>query len=405
MKSINYLFAGIKGLLLVSCLAISAFHVSASHIVGTDLYYKHINLDTYRVTVVLYGDCGPASAGAFAGLPTSAPRVCIYDGSVSIGSVILSPDTGSNVEITPLCPGDTSQCTNPSSIVPGVKRFRYSALYVLPHTSATWRFVYQGYNGASGSAGRAAAITNISMAGSSMIELESKLDNTVFNNSSANLTVSQQTFFCNLQHDEYNPGIVDPNGDSVVVSLIAVKNGSASTGCALSGSAPTYTGSAWTGMPISATKPLQVLVDSFSIDSSSGKLVFHPNALQRAVVLYDIREYRSGVLVGTSQREMTVLVLDCTTTFPCMLTSSLETSINKINKPEIYPNPVNDLFTIRTYGQFNTVEITNTLGQTQVHSSIIEDDILLNINNLSSGIYYITLRGEGGISVHKLMKN
>ncbi len=405
MKLKSYLLAGVQSTFLTFCLSILGFNAAASHIVGTDLYYKHINLDTYRVTVVLYGDCGPASAGAFAGLPTSAPRVCIYDGSMSIGSVVLSPDTGSNVEITPLCPGDTSQCTNPSSIVPGVKRFRYSALYVLPHTSATWRFVYQGNNGASGTSGRAGAITNVSMAGATMIELEATLDNTSSNNSSVNLTVSQQTFFCNLQHDEYNPGIVDPDGDSVVVSLIAVKNGSASTGCALSGSAPTYTGSAWTGMPISATKPLQVLVDSFSIDSSSGKLLFHPNALQRAVVLYDIWEYRSGVLVGTSQREMTVLVLDCTTTFPCMLTSSLETSINKINKPEIYPNPVNDLITIKTYGQYNTVEITNTLGQTQVHKSIIENDILLNINNLNSGIYYITLRGDGGVSVHKLMKN
>ncbi len=404
MKLKSYLLTGVQSTFLTFCLSILGFNATASHIVGTDLYYKHINLDTYRVTVVLYGDCGPASAGAFAGLPTSAPRVCIYDGSVSIGSVVLSPDTGSNVEITPLCPGDTSQCTNPSSIVPGVKRFRYSALYVLPHTSATWRFVYQGNNGGSGSAGRAAAITNISMAGSSMIELESKLDNTVFNNSSANLTVSQQTFFCNLQHDEYNPGIVDPDGDSVVVSLVAVKNGSASTGCAVSGGAPTYTGSAWTGMPISATKPLQVLVDSFSIDSSSGKLVFHPNALQRAVILYNMSEYRSGVLVGTSQREMTVLVLDCTTTFPCMLTSSLETSVDNIKTADIYPNPANDLLTIKTYGQYNTIEITNTFGQTQVHKSINENDILLNINNLSSGIYYITLRGEGGISVHKLMK-
>ncbi len=404
MKSKNYPIAGMQRMLLTLCLSILGFNATASHIVGTDLYYKHINLDTYKVTVVLYGDCGPASAGAFAGLPTSAPRVCVYDGSVSIGSVALSPDTGSNVEITPLCPGDTSQCTNPSSTIPGVKKFRYSALYVLPHTSATWRFVYQGYNGASGSAGRAAAITNISMAGASMIELESKLDNTIFNNSSANLTVSQQTFFCNLQHDEYNPGIIDPDGDSVVVSLIAVKNGSASTGCASSGGAPTYTGSAWAGTPISATKPLQVLVDSFAIDSSSGKLIFHPNALQRAVILYNMSEYRSGVLVGTSQREMTVLVLDCTTTFPCMLTSSLKTPMDKIGKFDIYPNPANDLLTIKNIGHFSSVEITNTLGQIQIKQSNISSGMILNISNLNSGIYYVTLRGESGISVSKFVK-
>ncbi len=43
----------------------------ASHIVGTDLYYTHISGNTYKVTIVLNGDCRPLSAGDFSTLPTS----------------------------------------------------------------------------------------------------------------------------------------------------------------------------------------------------------------------------------------------------------------------------------------------------------------------------------------------
>lgn len=405
MRLKNYPLHGLRCLLTVAIAALLHTGAYASHLVGTDLYYKHINLDTYKVFVVLYGDCGPMSAGAFATLPTSAPAVCVYDGSTLVSSINLAIDTGSGVEITPLCPGDTSQCTNPSSTIPGVKRYRYSAVYVVPHTSAVWRFVYKGYNSVSGaSAGRAAAITNITTAGSTVIELEDTLNNTVYNNSSAYLTVAQQTFFCNTQHDEYDPGVTDPDGDSVVISLVSVKNGSGSTGCGASGTAPTYTGSAWSGMPISAVEPLQVLTDSFKIDSSTGKLIFHPSAFQRAVLVYNLREYRSGAFIASSQREMTVLVLDCVAAFPCLLTGTTATKIIENEKIEIYPNPANDQLSIRTTGQFNTVIITNTLGQVLIQQQLLSSKNELNISLLPSGVYYVTLKGEKGSSVRKFVK-
>lgn len=58
MKLKSYLLTGVQSAFLTFCLSVLGFNATASHIVGTDLYYKHINLDTYRVTVVLYGDCG-----------------------------------------------------------------------------------------------------------------------------------------------------------------------------------------------------------------------------------------------------------------------------------------------------------------------------------------------------------
>ena len=398
----NYLRAGVISLLsFFACAPLAR----ASHIVGADLYYTHVSGNTYKITVVLYGDCGPASAGAFSALPSATPSVCVYDGTSMMATVMLTPDvSGSNIEITPLCPGDTSQCTNPSSIVPGVKKFKYDGNYTLPHTSSLWRFVYQGYNAASGSAGRAAAITNIASAGATMIQLIDTLNNTTYNNSSPALTVSQQTFFCNAQHDNYTPGIVDPEGDSVVVSLVSAINGSGSASCSSSGSTVTYAGSAWPGTPVSAVKPLHVLADSFSIDSSTGKLVFHPNTLQRAVLVYNIREYRSGTLVGSSQREMTVHVLDCTSTFPCMLTATTSNRVPANNSFEVYPNPANDILHINTLINNGSLSITNEMGQTLMQSTVISRDTKLDISFLPPGVYNITVISSYDFKVHKFIK-
>lgn len=398
----NYLRAGVISLLsFFACAPLAR----ASHIVGADLYYTHVSGNTYKITVVLYGDCGPASAGAFSALPSATPSVCVYDGTSMMATVMLTPDvSGSNIEITPLCPGDTSQCTNPSSIVPGVKKFKYDGNYTLPYTSSLWRFVYQGYNAASGSAGRAAAITNIPSAGATMIQLIDTLNNTTYNNSSPALTVSQQTFFCNAQHDNYTPGIVDPEGDSVVVSLVSAINGSGSSGCSSSGGSVSYTGSAWPGTPVSAIEPLQVLTDSFSVDNSSGKLLFHPNALQRAVVVYNIREFRAGTLVGTSQREMTVLVLDCASTFPCMLTAATGNGYIPENKTGVYPNPANDILHINTHTASGVLSVANAMGQVLLSSYVISQNSTLDVSKLPPGVYCITVAGPDTTEFHKFVK-
>ena len=106
----------------------SGMNSFATHIVGTDMYYTHISGNTYEITLVAYGDCGPASAGSFATFPFASPSVCIYNGATSVGSVSLliqAPTTGT--ELPHVCPLDSSQCLNPASLIPGVKKFIYKA--------------------------------------------------------------------------------------------------------------------------------------------------------------------------------------------------------------------------------------------------------------------------------------
>ncbi|MES2702102.1 MAG: Ig-like domain-containing protein [Bacteroidota bacterium] len=288
---------------------------SASHIVGADMFYTWVSGNTYKITVVLYGDCGPASSGAFASLPTGAPKICIYDGNTNITSINLAiqpPSAG--LEITPVCPAEiySTQCTNTSFALPGIKKFVYSANYTLPHTSAVWRFVFTGYYGGT-YAGRAAAITNIT-AGTTM-QLIDTLNNTFANNSSPIMTVIPTPFYCVNQSNTYNPGAIDGDGDNLLFTLTSGTGGSGTTSCVVGGNV-TYIGTAWPGQPITASTPIQCAAGSFSMDALTGQLSFFPNVLQRALVVYNIREFRGGVLIGTCQREMTFYVRTCTDLAP-----------------------------------------------------------------------------------------
>ena len=301
-------------LLIFSLLFFFSNSTFASHIVGLDLSYSWVSGNTYKITLVAYGDCGSAAlTDAFSSLPSASPAICIFDGNTQVTTIALAiqPPTA-GVEITPVCPADinNTQCTNTAFSIPGIKKFVYSANYTVPHTSAVWRFMFFGYMGGGmvAGAGRAAAITNI--VSGTVSELVDTLNNTVGHNSNPLLTVVPTPFFCLNNTDNYNPGAVDADGDSLAFFLVPGKGAAGASGtssCVSSGSV-TYIS------PFTATNPLAAT--SLSFDQHTGQISFFPNALQRALVVYNIREYRGGVVVGTSQREMTFLVLTCTNTAP-----------------------------------------------------------------------------------------
>ena len=332
-----------RGLICSVALLCMHFSTFASHIVGCDLFYTWITGNQYKVTVILYGNCGPLSSSAFSTLPTSTPYVCIWDGSTYFSTIhcaIEAPSAG--VEITPVCPDDSesSQCWIPSSTIPGIKKFVYSTTVTLPHTSRNWRFVYTGDNGPGSAAGRAASITNINAPGSSIMQLIDTLNNSVTglyaNNTSPALTVVPTPFFCLNNTDCYNPGALDPDGDSLRFALVPPTNGSSGGGTAAScavGAALTYvtTPPSWSGQPLTGATPLEQVTapPSFYFDPSTGQICFYPTVTQRSVVVYNIDEYRNDTFMGSCQREMTFVVLTCTNTAPTSASAGLSGMITQ----------------------------------------------------------------------------
>ena len=290
--------------LLLCLLLVSSISTRASHIFGIDLYYSYVSGYTYKVYLVVYGDC---SGSAFPTLSSATPEIQVYNGNTlytTFNLAVQAPSSG--VEVTPVCPaqaGNTT-CVSTAGTIPGIKKFVYSANVTLSGASSVWRFMFKGTMGATSSAGRSNSITNIIIpTAGSAIQLVDTLNNVTLTNSSSVYTTIPTPFYCIDQPVNFNPGAVDPDGDSLVYYLVAGMDAS-------TGSAVTYIS------PYTATAPLATAAGTFSFNSSTGQLAFTPNIAQKSLVVYNVEEYRGGILRGTSQREMTVVVLSTCTNSP-----------------------------------------------------------------------------------------
>jgi gliding motility-associated-like protein len=283
-------------LLLVIILSLVGPKAYATHLFGADIFYTHISGNIYSVNMVIYGDCN-GSPAAFNGLYTATPEVEVYNGSSLVQTIYLSA-TSTGIEVTPVCPSQINNTTCNGGSVPGVKQFIYSATISLS-PSASWLFRFTGDFANNTLAGRSNTITNIVSGG--QMNLEATLNNLTAPNSAPTYTTIPTPFFCINKPAQYNPGAVDPNNDSLSFSLVPGL---------LAGSTVSYV---W---PYTATSPLAVAAGSYSFSSLTGQLNFTPNLVQNALVVGKVEEYRNSVLVGTSMREMTFVVLNNCTNNP-----------------------------------------------------------------------------------------
>jgi len=81
-------------------------------------------------------------------------------------------------------------------------------------------------------------------------------------------------------------------------------------------------------------------------------------------------------------------------------------SVNDIAKTDfaIAPNPASNQITIKTAGNFNTVEIVSFLGQIVLTQSNDGNKATIDVSNLFNGIYFVRIISENGISVKKFVK-
>ena len=282
-----------RALYLSLLLLLSCSRLWATHFYGVDLLYTHLGGNLYRISFVAFGDC---SGTQFPSFPNAGPEIQVFNGNTIYKEITLSVEPPvDGVEVTPVCPNERNNttCVNPAGTIPGVKRFIYSATIELT-PSANWRFVFSAIMGNNTIAGRSNSLTNVNPVGS--IGLEATLNNADEPNSSPVYTTIATPFYCINKPVNFNPGAVDPDGDSLLYELVP----------GIDVSVPvTYNGG------YSPTEPLAVFFGSQKFNSSTGQLSFLPNILQRSLVVYRVSEYRKGKLVGTSMREMTFVIMNC----------------------------------------------------------------------------------------------
>ncbi|MBA3828905.1 MAG: gliding motility-associated C-terminal domain-containing protein [Taibaiella sp.] len=285
--------------LLTSIILLFSVNSYASHMFGGDLYYTYIGGNNYRITLAIYGDC---SGGAFPSLHTSTGYVDIYrdtightgkDSLMLYASLGLPSTDTAGTEVSPVCPGEINNTKCNGGTLPGIKRFIFQADTAIPPYTK-WVIIFNG-NLTSSSAGRSGSITNL--VAPATLGLVDTLNNSLAPNSSAQFTTIATPFFCINQLYNYNPGGVDADGDSLTYKLVPALIPPSSY--------ETYV------VPYSGTNPLGVAAGTFSFNPKNGQIQFKPNILQKSVVVEQVSKYRGGVLVGTSMREMTFVVLSC----------------------------------------------------------------------------------------------
>lgn len=281
--------------LIITALLFFSSNANATHIFGGDLLYRHVSGNIYEITLTIYGDC---SGQAFPNLKNAIPQIKVYNGSSFFSAINLIETANSDVEVTPVCPEkiDSTACKIPSSTIPGVTQFVFSNRISLA-PSAEWRIIFDGSLGTSAAAGRSNAITNIVVgAGGSLMYLEATLNNLNGPNSSPQYTTIPTPFYCLNVEQEYNQGAVDPDNDSLFFSLTP-------------GLITTTTTVAYIP-PFNGQNPIAVDANSFKYNSINGQMTFTPNLVQNALVVNKVEEYKNGVLIGSSMREMTFIVLN-----------------------------------------------------------------------------------------------
>lgn len=268
---------------------------SASHLVGADLTYTCLGNGQYEVTLTLYRDCGGISA------PTNALiNIASASCGITAPSVTLALDAAnSGIEVSQLCPAalPLSEC-NGASTYPGIEVYVYTGIVTLPQGCDDWTLSYS-------LCCRNPDITNLVSPDVNDLYVETTINNVNgLCNNSPSFTTRPIPYICAGQLFNFNHGVVEPDGDSLIYTLVSpmTTNG---VNIAHSG---TFT----------ATNPLTTTpANSFGFNTSTGQMSFTPVAgvAQTAVVTMVVFEIRNGDTIGTIMRDMQIVVLpNCTNT-------------------------------------------------------------------------------------------
>lgn len=277
-------FLGI--VLFIGALAVQS---KASHAMGADLTFTHISGNQYRINLSFYRDCSGIT-------PLSSYTITVS--SASCGQTLfVTVNQTSFVEVSPLCAAMLPQSTCSGGTLPGVQQYMYEGTVTLPATCSDWVMSYT-------ECCRNSSITTLSSPGSENLYVEARFNNLVsVNNSSPQFTTLPVPYICAGQSYIYNHGAVDPDGDSLVFTLINALNAA--------GSSVVYNGGFSGAVPMTSAPPV-------SINSTNGNVTMNPTVPQIAVIAVRVDEYRNGVLIGSTIRDIQVTVLNCTNNSPAI---------------------------------------------------------------------------------------
>ena len=254
---------------LLAILVLVPLTSKASHVPGGNITYQNIGPNTFVITLTLFEDCGTAFTS---NLPETIDIT--NNCGLSFSSTISLPNIIFQQEVSQLCSASlpASECNG--GTLPGVYMHVWQDTITLPGPCDSWVFSYSSCCRNS---------SNNLTGTSSDYYWESVLNsNTAPTNTSPQITSQPIPYYCVNQPVVYNFGVYEPDGDSLVYSLINALTGSGS-------SAPYQAG-------YSGASP----INGINIDPSTGEITFTPNMVGNFVVAVLIEEFdANGNLVGS----------------------------------------------------------------------------------------------------------
>lgn len=265
--------------------------VRASHISGGDISYTCVGPNQYLITLNLYRDCS--------GITMSTTEFVTLTSTCGASlSVTLNLVNGSNgVEISQLCPPQLPQSSCNGGSLPGMQHYIYQATVTLDPPCDTWTISWTTCCRNN--------TTNLAGGSGDDIYIQATLNSASFPCNNSPVFMNHPIpYVCNGQTVNYNPGVVEPDGDSIAYTFISAMDAS--------------------GMPLpyvggySASQPIQ----GITLNPVTGQLTFTPTVNGYFVVVIQVTEYDdNGNVIGTVMRDFQFVVQTCNNTVPAAPTA------------------------------------------------------------------------------------
>lgn len=289
-----------KKLLLVLALFLSYFGTQATHILGGELFYEYLSGTTYKVTLILYRDCNPGTAG----LPTSVSiSGCPASGSGNNVNATLNRISINNLPTEYFL----NPCLKPPSGGACIEEHVYEGNMNLPNGEQGFLLTYN-------TCCRSNAITNLDNPGSKYatyyVFVPDFSDPSVgTGNNSARFVTSPPPNICVNDSINYNHAAVDPDGDVVTYEFFNPKGNTSSQICQPLANTPFIN-------PYSANYPIASAAPAFSINATTGELIGKANQTGYFVYCVKYTETRGGVPISYGVRDFVFNITGCSPQTP-----------------------------------------------------------------------------------------
>ena len=277
--------------------------VHASHMIGGDVTYKCFGGNNFEITITLYQDCLYGEPVAIQ--QDNPAQYAIYT-SGELPSLFTSGSVNAfSTETVP--PNFSNACINnfPNTCM---RKQVFKFTVNLPPSSVGYDIVYQRCC-------RNAAINNIANPGNVGVTYSAQIPPFAAGecpNNSAVFKSMPPQIICALNPFVYDFSATDSDGDSLSYRLCAAHPGGMATNPAPSGSAisPPPHPSVPYLPPYSATMPMSG-APALQINAVTGLMTGTPITIGRFVVTVCVSEWRNGVIINTSSRDVQFVVTNC----------------------------------------------------------------------------------------------